>query len=269
MPRRACAWLLAILPILAGCMHFTHKPPDDCLMRPADTVPEESKACVYVFLFDTYNPFASGALGGVRDQLYHLGFGKTFYGWPHHVEDFLAEAQLVQADRPNARFAVSGYGLGASAARRFTAEASEMGIVTDVIIYLEPSGMEPWDEAEAALDVVIVRAEDLECSGGHHHVSKSSVPTHPATLEVIERELTLMAMGVPPPPRPRPQRVLLVPAIPAPREKIPIPKELPLEWQFLRPRHPWDVPPPAPRYGGETLPYPQALPDLPPPREVK
>jgi pimeloyl-ACP methyl ester carboxylesterase len=201
--------------------------------------------------------------------LHHLGFGKTFYGWPHHVDDFLAEAQFVQAERPNARFAVIGYGLGAGAARRFAAEASDMGIQIDAIFYLEPFGVEPWDEAEAARDVFTVRAEDLESPGSHRHATKSGVATHPATLEIIERELTLMAMGIPPPPRPRTQRVLLVPAIPAPREKIPIPKELPPEWQFLRPRHPWDMPPPAPRYGGETLPYPRALPDLPPPREVK
>jgi hypothetical protein len=270
MTRRPVAWLLAVLPVLAGCVHFTQKPPDDALPRPADTVPEESKAQVYIFLFDTFNPLDTGSLVGVRDFLHHIGFGKTYYGWPHHADDFLSEIQLISADRPTARFAVIGYGSGAKAARDFAAAAGESGIVIDVSIYMEPRGLESWDGTESALGTFILRAADL--SGTDHglgRVKKSAVPTHPATLELVEREVTLMAMAVPPPPRKPPVRVFLVPPMPAPRETIPIPRELPPEWQFLRPRHPWDPPPPAPLYGGEILPYPRLMPELPPPREVK
>ncbi|HKA08782.1 MAG TPA: hypothetical protein VKD71_16095 [Gemmataceae bacterium] len=270
MSRRSLAWVLATLPVLAGCVHFTHKSPDDCAWRPSDEVPEQSKQCVYVFLFDTYNPLHSGELAGVRDYVHHLGFGKTYYGWPHHMDHFLTELQTVHAERPNALFAVIGYGSAAVAAREFAAAAADMGIVVDVSIYLEPQGIEPWDESDGALSNFVLRAADLgPPDAAHGHAKSSSVTRHPFALEVIERELTLMAMGIPPPPRSRPLRVMLVPPMPAPRETILIPKELPPEWQFLRPRHPWDPIPPAPRHGGETLPYPRKLPDLPPPHEVK
>jgi hypothetical protein len=270
MSRRPLAWVFAAVPVLAGCVHFTHKSPDHCAWRPSDEVPEQSKQCVYIFLFDTYNPLHSGQLAGVRDDIHHLGFGKTYYGWAHHTDHFLTEVQSVHSDRPNARFAVIGYGSACVAAREFAAAAADMGIVVDVSIYLEPHGLEPWDATESASSSFTLRSADLgPPDSGHGHAKGSSVTRHPFTLEVIERELTLMAMGIPPPPRPRPLRVVLVPPMPAPRETIPIPKELPPEWQFLRPRHPWDPLPPAPRYGGETLPYPRMLPDLPPPREVK
>jgi len=269
MRRRPFAWLLVVLPIAVGCVHFTHKPPDDCLMRPADTVPDESKACVYIFLFDSYNPVGGGNLVGVRDHLHKIGFGKTYYGWPHHMDHFLSELQMVAAERPNARFAVIGSGHGAAAARRFTLAATEAGAKVDVVIYLEPRGLVPWEGEETATGTIVLRAEDLKCKEcAPRHVSKASVATHPETLDTIERELTLMAMSVPPPPRPKAMRVNLVPPMPAPRQNIPIPKELTPDWQFLRPRHPWETPPPAPVYGGETLPYPRIMPDLPPPREV-
>ena len=265
---RRVAWLLLALPLAPGCTHFTHGT-DDCVLRPRTPCPEESKACVYVFLFDTYNPLSSGNLVGLRDHLHEMGFGKTYYGWPHHVDHFLAELQLVQAERPNARFAVVGFHRGATAARQFAAAASESGIMLDLAVYLEPGGLLAWEEAEA-LHTFTIRAPDLiGHEGGPAHVSKSMVPTHPMTLDILERELTLLAMGVPPPPRRPPVRVNLVAPMPPPRETIPIPKELPPEWQYLRPRHPWETPPPPPVQGGETLPYPRVVPELPPPREVK
>src|SRR5204863_6847619 len=80
MSRRPYALLLAVLPVLAGCGHVYLKPCDDGPpWRPAETVPDEMKACVYVFLFDSFDPFAVGQLADLRDHLHRLGFGKTYY----------------------------------------------------------------------------------------------------------------------------------------------------------------------------------------------
>src|SRR5204863_6624279 len=98
------------------------------------------------------------------------------------------------------------------------------------------------------------------------HFRKAEVATHPETIKLVERELTLIGLSVPPPPRLPGRRVFLVEPMPPPRDVIPIPKELPPEWQFLRPRHPWLPPPPPAPHGDETLPYPHRLPDLPPPK---
>jgi hypothetical protein len=268
MTRRPFAWLLAVVPILAGCVHFKEKDPEDLLWHPADTVPEESKAEVYVFLFDTLDPLAGGSLAGVRDHLHHLGFGKTYYGWSHHLNDFVVELQVVHSQRPNTRFVVIGYGLGALAARKLALAGDAMGIAIDLSIYLEPRGFNSLGEMDPALSTFIMTAADLACTEGHDSIHKSSVPTNPKTLDLIEREITLVALGIPPPPRPAPVKIDLVTPIPAPRETIPIPKQLTPDWDFLRPRHPWDVLPPEIRHGDETLPLPKAAPDLPRPRPV-
>src|SRR5262245_295902 len=226
MSRRAFALLLAVLPVLAGCGHIYHVPCDAPPWRPADTVPECNKAAVYVFVFDSFDPFAAGQMGEVRDHLQHLGFGKTYYGWPHHLNDFELEMGTVNAERPNARFAIIGYGTGANAARKLAAFAETLGIPVDVVIYLEPAGFDPQVDAVGAMNTFVVRNVDLGASsavGGTfvgRHFHKSDVPTHPFTLELIEREMTLIGLSVDLPPRRPAPPVVLVPPMPAPRDVI-------------------------------------------------
>jgi hypothetical protein len=268
MPRRVFALVLALLPALAGCGHIYHVPCDAPLWRPADTVPESSKARVHVFLFDSFDPFAAGQLADLRDHLQGLGFGKTHYGWGHHLDEFEIDLGTISADEPDARFAIIGCGTGAKAARQLAAFADAIGATADVVIYVEPAGLDPAAEPAPALQTFTLRAADLGEPDGTfvgRHFHRSEVATHPMTLEVVERELTLIGLGVPVAPRPPAPPVVLVPPMPAPRETIPIPKELPPEWQFLRRRAPWlQLTPPPP--GPEPLPYPRRLPDeLPPP----
>jgi hypothetical protein len=271
MSRRAFALVLAVLPVLAGCGHFYQCPCDCPVWRPVDSVPESSKACVYVFLFDSFDPFAAGQMGDVRDHLHQLGFGKTYYGWPHHLDDFEEEMGMVNAERPDARFVIIGYGTGATAARKLAAFADAVGIPVEVVIYLEPM-FDPLEQPVGAMNTFTLRGVDLDADaatagtfvGRHFH--KSDVPTHPMTLELIEREVTLIGLGVAVRPRHPAPPVVLVPPMPAPRNVIPIPDELPPEWQFLRMRAPWlQLGPPMPT-GVEPLPYPRLLPELPPPK---
>jgi hypothetical protein len=268
MSRRPIALLLAVLPVLAGCGHSYHKPCDEPLWRPADGVPDENKARVYVFLFDDYNPFAAGHLADVRDYLHELHFGKTYYGWSHHLDDFQIELGVVTAEHPNARIAVIGYGHGATAARKLAAFASTVGTPVDVVIYLEPDGLDPA-EGDPAISTVMVRGADLEPAEMDTFVGrwlhKGVVPTHPETLKIIEREVTLLGLMLPPPLCPPPAPVFLVPPMPAPRDTVPGPKALPPEWKFLEYRAPWLPPAPSPSAGVETAPYPRLLPELPPP----
>jgi hypothetical protein len=273
MSRRPYALLLAVLPVLAGCGHIYHRPCDDGPpWRPAETVPDEMKVCVYVFMIDSFDPFAVGQLAGLRDQINHLGFGKTYYGWPHHLGDFEVELGTVAADRPNARFVVIGYGTGARAARDLVVFADTIGVPIDTVIYLEPIGLDVVAAPNAAMSTFTVRAADLEPTDATfvgQVLHKSQVATHPETIKLVERELTLIGLSVPPPPRLPFKPVFLVEPMPPPRNVIPIPKELPIEWQFLRPRHPWLPPPPPSPWGDATLPFPKRLPDLPPPKPAE
>ena len=205
MTRRPLAWLLALLPAAVGCHHFTERTCDDCLPRPIDEIPDQSKNCIYVFLIDHFDPFASSSLAEVNGHLRHLGFGKTYYGYSHHVGDMMVELGTVAAERPGARFVVIGYGAGADAARELAAFAATTGTPVDVAIYLEPREGEVIVEDDSALNTFTVRAGDLGGTVGPdgevcaEPVKKSGVPTHPETLSLIERQLAPIGMTIPPP----------------------------------------------------------------------
>jgi hypothetical protein len=142
------------------------------------------------------------------------------------------------------------------------------GIVIDLSVYLEPRGLDALGDVDPALGTLTVASAHFIREDNHGLDHKSSLPIHPKTLQLIEREIALVALGIPPPPRSSSAHIDLVTPIPAPREKIPSPKALSPDWDFLRPRHPGDVLPPELRHGEETLPLPKTAPDLPNPRLV-
>ena len=265
--------LLALIPVLAGCMHFVHKPPDfdEFAWRPADAVPEESKSCVFVFLIDPVDPLVTANTTGLRDFIQQLGFGKTFFGQSCHASYFLEKMRSIRARSGSARLVVIGYRGGADAGRRLAQDAADQGVPVDLAIYLEPTDADVVSTEEANAFVVrtdeLVDAEAKEgCEAKSNSVGKSDVPTHPQTLSLIERELTLLAMSVPPNPRPPATKVLLAPAMPAPRQTPAKPRPLSKEWQFLRPMNPWEQPPPVLPTPAEPLPLPKLVPELPIPR---
>jgi hypothetical protein len=271
MIRRAFAKLLLCLPLLGGCAHFHPYDPDNPdPIRPADHVPDESKNCVYVFLIDSLDPFAGPGLINIREFAHHLGFGKTYYGHSCHVSYFAEKIQgLRSCCGKHARFVIIGFDTGAEGAQRLAAAVAEQGLPVDVTIYIEPGNIVPREESEIALNSYTVRSTD-EPNATKGKTSREGVATDPETLELIERELTLVGLSVPPPRWPEGKKVLLVPAIPAPRSAQPNPKSLAPEWQFLKPRNPFDTPPvPRPPQPSETLPLPKVLPELPEPSPKK
>ncbi len=275
MHRCPYAWLICLLPALTGCLHFVHKNPksDPSVWKLSDQVPEESKSCVYVFLFDPLDPLTCSNLKGVRDYLHQLGFTKTYYGQAPHLSYFLEKMQAIHGRCGTARFAVVGYHAGADSARQLAELATELGLPVDLALYLEPRGDAFSEAKETALNTITLRAEDLPPLEKHHdperstyQVGKTGVPTHPKTLSILERELSLIAMTIPPPVRAKAKRVFLVDPMPSPRDVTPKPKKLPDEWQFLRPRNPWEDGFQPTQTPEESFPPPQSLPGLPAPK---
>jgi hypothetical protein len=270
--RRAATVLFAILPALAGCTHFVHKPPcAEFERRPSDAAAQESKSCVYVFLIDPLDPFAGGDLSPVCEQLHKFGFGKTFHGQSVHVSYFAEKMRSISGHCGSAKFVVIGYRGGADAARELTDRATAEGLPVVRTILLEPDGAFATDP-DAATPTFVVTADELTAEDAakspesDHVVNRSEVPTHPRTLALIERELTLVALGIPPLPRPEATKVLLVPPMPAPRDTPAKPQPLPEEWQFLRPKNPWERPPPTLHAPTEPLPLPKIVPAEPIPK---
>jgi hypothetical protein len=266
MPRRPFAWLIVILPALAGCAHDRLVPRvDGCVWRPVDEFPDDAQALVYVFLIDE----GGGELAPLRDHLLQLGFRNTVLGKPAQAGDLMVEMGVAQADQPTGRFAIIGYGSGVDGARRLAAFAARMGIPLDVTFYIEPATAEPPGPLDPARGCFTIRARDLSCppgTVGHcKPVQKADVPMHSQTLGLVERELTLMTMAVIPPRKPLPVRVHLVPPMPPPRETTPRPKALSLDWLFLRLSHPAAPPEPRQPPDMEALPMPRVVPELPVP----
>jgi hypothetical protein len=274
--RRPALWFFAALPALPGCFHLAHPAPDACLAdwRQADDVPDESKSCVFIFLFNGLDPIEHCNLASVRDHLHHLGFGKTYYGQSAHRTYFEDRMRYIHDHCPGAaRFVVIGFGTGARAAQQLAMFADGAGIPVELVIYLSPRRLDRVVEPPSARTLTVTGDHWLsggipDCGGDAvmlFGVGKSALPTHPETLAVLEREITLVALGVAPAPRRKAPRVALVDPIPPPREVIPRPAELPPEWQFLRPRYPWEATPLPPPAIPEMLPPPRVVPQLPPP----
>lgn len=264
--------ILALLPALAGCMHFVHKPPecDEFVRRPSDVVPEESKSCVYVFLIDPLNPFVTANTTGLRDHLQKLGFGKTFYGQSCHASYFLEKMHAIQAHcGATARFVVIGYDRGCDSAQMLASSAARSGTAIDRLICLEPRHSLVDEDGSC----ITIRAVDLVDSNTGDNdtqaIEKSGLPTHPKVIAIIERELSLVAMTVPPPKRPDFPKVQLVPPVPAPRDTPARPKPLDEDWQFLQPKEPWESRSPTLPAPTEPLPLPKMVPELPSPKSKR
>lgn len=275
MLRRRVLWLFALVPALPGCLHFVH-PDQPCVdeWRPADDLPEEAKSCVYIFLINGLDPFEYCNLSGARDYLHHIGFGKIYCGQSVHLGFFEDRMRYIHAQCPgSARFVIVGFGRGAGTAQQLALYADAAGIPVDTLVYLAPERVDAEIESPA-VRIVTVSGDDWlfhspPAYGGDlivvQNAGKSAVPTHPETLALLEREVTLVAMGVAPPPRIKVPRVNLVEPIPAPRDVRPGPTTLSPEWQFLRLRYPWEESRPTPPKVPEALPPPKVIPQLPPP----
>ena len=227
--------LCAGLPVLTGCLNFAHPTPvyRPEEWRPADELPNESKSCVYVFLFNGPDPLGYCNVAGIRDHLNQIGFGKTYFGQALHLSYFAEKIRFIAANCPEARFVIIGYDTGACEARTLACKAKQAGINLDLLLFLEPRGISSV-AAELATHTITIRGTDCGWLGAGNDyagdvvrlegVHKLCVPSHADTLNILERELTLIGMAVSFPPRNDPPKKPLIEPFPAPRETKPKPK---------------------------------------------
>ncbi len=254
----SCFWLLAsgfwlpplsfVLLSASGCLCYLHplesmKPE---FVEPCRTVPKCSRDHVHIIFVHGMDPFDCANLAGVRDYVQQLGFHKTYYGQLYHSHHFESELRRIHEEDPDARFVLIGFSFGANMARDLAQSAKKNGITIDLLVYLGGNTLKnvPRDRPENVGRVINIlangriwngdtleQAENIQVPDVWHFGS----PTHPYTLEVLARELAMVASAVPfvepiqPPVRPREE------SAPTPRpvtEQKPAPRD---EWDFLKP----------------------------------
>jgi hypothetical protein len=247
--RVAGVFLLAGTALVGGgCLKFCHPVPPPPPERAGQCLQfhEDCRNHVHVFLIHGMDPFDFANLEGVRDYVQALGFIKTHYGQLYHTWKFRDEVKQLHADDPDARFVLIGFSFGANMVRNLANAVRDDGVTIDLLVYLGGNTLEnvPDDRPDHCLQIVNILAAGciwngatLDGAQNYHftNVWHFGSPTHPQTLEILARELAVVAARVPqyadpvPPPleeAPRPHPLGTPPALTQEEQR---------DWGFLEP----------------------------------
>lgn len=239
-------WLaLGLLTVGPGCLGHLH-PVSECDPNVAACCRELPPCCrsrVYVFFVQGVDPLGIGNLTGVHDYVRQLGFTKTYYGQVYHAGHFEKEIRRLHHEGPETRFVLVGFSAGANKVRTIAQNVKDDGVRIDLLVYLGGNTLRnvPHDRPDNAVKVVHVLAkgfdrigtsfddaENVHVPDAHHFGS----PSHPYTLQMLARELAMLAATVPvtEPSAPPGDEIA-----PAPNPLAPAAERLPAEWDFLKP----------------------------------
>jgi hypothetical protein len=194
-----------------GCLRALHpvNPPAAEVCQAVKDLPRCCREHVHIFFLHGLDPLDYANLHGVREYFHSLGFVNTHYGQLYHGPTFTKEIRRIHAADPEARFVLMGFSAGANVARSMVHSLrDEDGIPIDLLVYMGGNTLEntPESRPEGVGKVVhilatgyiwkgtaIDDAENLKHADAWHFGS----PTHAATLEVLTRELMVVAANVP------------------------------------------------------------------------
>jgi hypothetical protein len=210
---------------------------------PSACLPDCCRNHVYVFLLDGMDPFDWANLRGVRDYVQSLGYVKTYYGQLYHASSFEKEIRRLHREDPDARFVLIGFSFGANVVCHLTQATKDDDVHIDLLVYLGGNTLKnrPEDRPENVCKLVNILATGCIWNGdtfdGAENVQYSDrwhfgSPSHPYTLDVLSRELALVAARVP-----------IVEPAPSVPEEGPVPRRAEVqsagedgaEWDFLKP----------------------------------
>jgi hypothetical protein len=185
---------------------------------------------VYVFIVHGMDPFDWANLTGLRDYIQALGFRKTYYGQMYHTHKFEKEMRRIREEDPCARFVLIGFSFGANLVRRMANSAKDDNIPIDLMVYYGGNTLknEAYDQPDNTARIINILASGCIWNGAWmdraENIHETDVwhfgtPSHPYSLEVLERELTDVA-----------SHVVTVDDGPAPP-----PASRSGEWDFLKP----------------------------------
>jgi hypothetical protein len=242
-PSRRAALILgsSVLASLAGCFKWM-QPVSPITAEQSllvGSMPQTCRNHVYSFFILGADPTDCADVGSLRKHLQKMGFIKAYLGDWFYKDHFAKEIHKVRQEDKLARFALIGYGLGASKARSLAEKVQADGVTIDLLVYLGESGDPPPPNV---MKLVAIQGtshirETIPVEGAENivyaKVNQHGSVKHPKTLDVLVRELTWVASRIPvidrePGPNPFPE--------PVPRPLGPVPTGPRDEWDFLKPR---------------------------------
>jgi pimeloyl-ACP methyl ester carboxylesterase len=260
---RGYALALGVCAVLgSGCLRFVNPipPPPPAVQETNQSIPKEARDHVYIFFINGLDPVYLGNLIGLRDYVQSLGYSRTYFGQAFHALWFAREIRRLRQEDAEARIAVVGFSLGTNVGRGLAQALQEEGVSLDLLVCLSSNNLIDFSHERPAnvaryIDILVqsqeVPPEDpfterynlLDC----WHFG---APAHPATREVLQRELALLASSVPLPAAPLPPAPFGPEPLPAPRSLPTPPGQAAADsWDLLLPvpqlRTPPDVEPPA------------------------
>jgi hypothetical protein len=208
-------WYMVVTALLlpaAGCLTFVH-PIDQTTVptcQTCQTVPDDCKEHVYIFLMHGLDPFDCCNLSGVHKYLVEMGFKNTYYGqfWSG-CTSFEDKIKEIDHCDPEARIVVVGFSLGATMARILCQTLLEHTVTVHLLVYLDGKGLcDLHCKAERKKPKIInVVAPSLVWSAPHFDYAENidikgvwhfGSGTHPETLDALCRELNMLAASVVP-----------------------------------------------------------------------
>ena len=249
-PRRLRGPLLALTLLSAGCLSFCHPvpPPTKEMVAESAALPDGCRNHVYIFLIHGLDPLDAANISGLCDYLHALGYLKVYYGQLYHLWYFQRELARIHKEDPDARFVLIGFSFGANMVREVAQEARAEQCVIDLLVYLGGNTLEdvPYDRPDNVLKIVNILASGCIWNGTHFEEAENihvtdvwhfGSPTHKKTLEVLRRELPVVAARV---------QFTAPGGEPFPRDESeigPTPRPIPMpqaearrdEWDFLKP----------------------------------
>ena len=159
---------------------------------------------MYIFMVHGMDPLDLANLTGVRDYLHALGFRKTFLGQLYHTAGFDKEIHQLHKDDPQGRFVLIGYSFGANMVRSLANSPRADSIPIDLLVYISGNTLknEPGDQPDNVRKIVNILARGSIWNGAEMDQAENlnlpnvfhfGFPTHPATLEVLRREMAVVA----------------------------------------------------------------------------
>jgi hypothetical protein len=217
----------------SGCMSYLHPitPPPVPFLEACHEVPKAARDHVYIFLVHGLDPTNWANMTGLRDYCQSLGFAKTYYGQMYHAFHFEDELERIYHSDPDAHFVLIGFSFGANMVRDVAHDAGKANIPIDLMIYFGGNTLENTEHDQPSNVGRIInilasgciwngaemdRAENVHVTDVWHFGS----PTHKRSLEIVARELAVVAASVPVPSIPPEHRIM-----PFADEPIPPPRE--------------------------------------------